>query len=59
MKGYHMDKTEGELAPARTRGDDPDGRDVAIPESICRMRRAGIVPVCNPPRAAIPPATVE
>jgi hypothetical protein len=51
MKGFPMDKTERELAPALALEDDPDGRDVAIPDSVCRVRLAGSMAVCNPPWA--------
>jgi hypothetical protein len=51
MKGFQMDKTERELAPARALEDDPDGRDVAILDSVCHVRLVGIMVVCNLPRA--------
>jgi hypothetical protein len=36
---------------ARALEDDPGGLYVAISESFCRVRLAGIMVVCNPPRA--------
>jgi hypothetical protein len=48
MEGFQMDKAETELAPARAL---EDGRDVAILDSVCRVRLAGILAVCDPPRA--------
>jgi hypothetical protein len=45
-----MDQTEMELAPTRALEDVPDGRDVAIPDRVCRVHLAGIMAVCNPPR---------